>query len=538
MTAMPPEENGSTTVHPDSFVVSDSRTETRRPTLDHNSKSPIFRLPIEVLAYIFQLCVPTADNVHHYYYPRRARYRWLAFTHVCRFWRTIAIENPMMWSQLDFNIPELAREMIQRSNPSPMDIHFSLPSKEGMTKEDIDRAMSVPLEALSCAPRIRVLKLELSREALPLIQPYMINPMPSLQTLSISCTPEWNGSMNQTALLGPNFLGGHEAPDRLTRLQLERCHTAWTYRAPFTNLILLHIDGAPGSRPTEEAFYAMLRRSPQLKDLKLGIYALPRARHVALPPVAFPKLDYLSLQSSIPEIANCRRVVDNISFPTNQAAIKLSISSPDNIQHVQSATLSDISSVLGFVSRQARSIMSVSLYPKGGEGLDCEAWCAELLDCSEFSCSISGPPDFSIQLKTRGLDNVTAAIRAISRTSESISALRIGGFMPELDYVRFLEPLVHLSQLKRLFVVSCDTSAEVLAALSTASVDRLAMPALEVMVFIDIQEYGGFLQSLIAYLDMRIEYGAHLPMIMTSDNEEPISYRTLHRWMLSLEDEP
>ncbi|KAK7051591.1 hypothetical protein VNI00_004570 [Paramarasmius palmivorus] len=533
---MPPEEPGSTTVHPNRFVVSDSRTETRGLTLEHNSKSPIFRLPIEVLAYILQLCVPTADNIHHYYYPRRARYRWLAFTHVCRFWRTIAIENSMMWSQLDFNVPELAREMIQRSNPSPMDIHFPLPS---MTKKSIKHAMSAFLEALSCAPRIRVLKLKLSRAALSLIQPYMINRMPSLQSVSISCTPEWNGTMNQTALLGPNFQGGHEAPDRLTHLQLERCHTVWTYRAPFTDLISLHIDGAPGSRPIEEAFYTMLRRLTQLKDLKLGIYALPQARHVALPPVAFPKLDYLSLRSSIPEIANCRRVVDNISFPTNQAAIKLSISSPpDHIQHVQSATLSDISSVLGFVSRQARSIISVSLYPKGGEGLDCEAWCAELLDCSEFSCSISGPPDLSIQLKTRGLDIVIAAIRAISRTSESISALRIGGFMPELDYVRFLEPLVHLSQLKRLFVVSCDTSAEVLAALSTASVDRLAMPALEVMVFIDIQEYGGFLQSLIAYLDKRIEYGAHLPMIMTNDNEEPISYQTLHRWMLSLEDEP
>ncbi|TEB23193.1 hypothetical protein FA13DRAFT_1640179, partial [Coprinellus micaceus] len=77
-----------------------------------NTLRPINRLPPEIFSTIFQL---VKDDI-----TEAERVSWIKVTHVCRYWREIALDHASLWSNISFIHPELAKVMHIRSKISPL----------------------------------------------------------------------------------------------------------------------------------------------------------------------------------------------------------------------------------------------------------------------------------------------------------------------------------------------------------------------------------------------------------------------------------
>ncbi|KAK7015868.1 hypothetical protein VNI00_019032, partial [Paramarasmius palmivorus] len=182
----------------------------RRLRSERNARAPISRLHVELLSRIFQMCVPEPDEslVFRYWTSSQPysyqRYLWLAFSHVCHFWRTVSINSSVLWTRPDFTRPDLAREMIARSRGSRLDIRFP---EEG--RFNFELAASVLLEVLSLRrSQIEVLELHLPFSLLSDIMQFLIGPMPVLRSFRLSITDR------KQLLLPPDTLGS-QTPEHL-----------------------------------------------------------------------------------------------------------------------------------------------------------------------------------------------------------------------------------------------------------------------------------------------------------------------------------
>ncbi|KAF9018408.1 hypothetical protein BDZ89DRAFT_1073921 [Hymenopellis radicata] len=80
-----------------------------------NTLAPIGTLPPEMLQAIFDMCISFVyDNP-------KPRHR-LAWTQVCRLWRTIALDTPRLWRYIDLCDANYAREFLARSRRVPLSI--------------------------------------------------------------------------------------------------------------------------------------------------------------------------------------------------------------------------------------------------------------------------------------------------------------------------------------------------------------------------------------------------------------------------------
>ncbi|KAF9477333.1 hypothetical protein BDN70DRAFT_881301 [Pholiota conissans] len=94
-----------------------------------NALAPISSLPVEIFSLIFSW-VRDADsddfmqNEEGYSVP--APVTWIKVTHVCRLWRRIALDSPILWSRPTFRNVAWAAEMIRRSNQVGLSIEGTL----------------------------------------------------------------------------------------------------------------------------------------------------------------------------------------------------------------------------------------------------------------------------------------------------------------------------------------------------------------------------------------------------------------------------
>ncbi|KAI0055567.1 hypothetical protein BV25DRAFT_1783242, partial [Artomyces pyxidatus] len=77
-----------------------------------NALSPISRLPSEILAHIFLYCAAESTT----WWKNGIWKGWAAVTHVCRWWRHVALGNPRLWRHIDLPLSKpWAQEMISRA---------------------------------------------------------------------------------------------------------------------------------------------------------------------------------------------------------------------------------------------------------------------------------------------------------------------------------------------------------------------------------------------------------------------------------------
>jgi len=82
------------------------------------------RLPVEIFQYIFELHF---SNSSHLGLGSFNRYGWIRITHVCHYWREVAIQHPLLWTRLvlpyrgaipaasDYRTAEVAEMQLRRS---------------------------------------------------------------------------------------------------------------------------------------------------------------------------------------------------------------------------------------------------------------------------------------------------------------------------------------------------------------------------------------------------------------------------------------
>ncbi|KAI0070848.1 hypothetical protein K474DRAFT_1776547 [Panus rudis PR-1116 ss-1] len=74
---------------------------------------------------------------------------WLTITHVCHYWRTVALETPKLWTTLYFASPTWIRELLQRSRGASLKLCFVIPSYFELTHLQRMTSMKLALQALS-----------------------------------------------------------------------------------------------------------------------------------------------------------------------------------------------------------------------------------------------------------------------------------------------------------------------------------------------------------------------------------------------------
>ncbi|KAI0058017.1 hypothetical protein BV25DRAFT_1811567, partial [Artomyces pyxidatus] len=97
--------------------------------LEHrNSRVPINRLPVEILARVFsfyaRIDIPGATmRAVSPATPRRRSLGWITITFVCRRWRQVASHHASLWSTVKFALGwEWAKEMVSRAKSVPLDV--------------------------------------------------------------------------------------------------------------------------------------------------------------------------------------------------------------------------------------------------------------------------------------------------------------------------------------------------------------------------------------------------------------------------------
>ncbi|KAK7019147.1 hypothetical protein VNI00_018179 [Paramarasmius palmivorus] len=244
----------------------------------------------------------------------------LRLTHVCRQWRAIILNYPLFWSCPDFSRPLLAKEMIQRSKPGPLDLHLAFVIK---WRTSISNMLSVMTASSNEIPRIRTLKLMLGYSGF-CIPHYMLQPlvslltqvqrMPLLESLSIrSCG-------NEAKLELPTHIVAGGSP-LLKELDLRQCRIPWGSPI-FANLTTLNLDLSgdefPGNDlPDGSTFLQTLGESPLLERLSLtGVFPLSITTDALPAVIVLPHLRRLHLGVQDPaQTRSCIETFRRLSFP-------------------------------------------------------------------------------------------------------------------------------------------------------------------------------------------------------------------------------
>src|SRR5277367_4424458 len=84
---------------------------------------PCITLPPELLRMIFKACAdPLCDEQNPWSWPKQSDMRWIAITHVCRYWRSVALGYSDLWKRPYFFNPDLTMEMIHRSQGANLEV--------------------------------------------------------------------------------------------------------------------------------------------------------------------------------------------------------------------------------------------------------------------------------------------------------------------------------------------------------------------------------------------------------------------------------
>ncbi|KAG7099068.1 hypothetical protein E1B28_000943 [Marasmius oreades] len=255
---------------------------------------PICHLPAEILGNIFTFCVPTG-TISTPQLPN--------VVHVCRLWRTIAFNTPLMWSTPNFISPKLAREMLRLSKSSPLNIEWNRDSGALLPKQ-----LEVLGEAITEISRVQSLHLSCNPHQVEVLLTGLVDPAPMLEALTLQCPIS-----GDFFFLPGNFLAG-DAP-RLRRLSLTASNNIPWGSQIMKNLTRLDIVYRNGqSRPLTPwpEIIETLRGAPCLEVLRLDFLSSRNACLEVGPPIILPNLGCVDLAA---DAVSCSTLLHRMSFP-------------------------------------------------------------------------------------------------------------------------------------------------------------------------------------------------------------------------------
>ena len=223
-----------------------------------NTLSPACCLPSELLANIFIHCA-----LNHHNYPRYSSTKtvpsWVNISYVCRYWRSVALDCPTLWTYHFVASLRWTEELLARSKQAPLRIRIVSKRRSwrwGLIEKLIDHA-----------ERIQEFDIEFPKRCNNQILSQLSSPAPRLQNLKISA--------HNTSSSRPLVLFDGDTP-ALRTLELSGCPVLWSSFKPnaLTTLCLYRVPEK--TQQNTEEFLATLSHMQDLEHLYLD-NALARA---------------------------------------------------------------------------------------------------------------------------------------------------------------------------------------------------------------------------------------------------------------------
>ncbi|KAF5316392.1 hypothetical protein D9619_006182 [Psilocybe cf. subviscida] len=193
-----------------------------------NTCIPIWRISLpEILVTIFTF---VRDGTYMMYGPTGNTSWIMAVPHVCRYWRSIALESPALWNTPPTNLDTWTLAMLRRSRSAPLDIHFRYQSPSGLSIPLEKKRSRVNAGVFGNLNRIKILTLEMDHFSLAKLHSFWSNELdslsaPLLERLAISSIPnesyvyQWPFDLRS-----PIF----QQTDGLRELELAETRINWT----------------------------------------------------------------------------------------------------------------------------------------------------------------------------------------------------------------------------------------------------------------------------------------------------------------------
>jgi hypothetical protein len=271
--------------------------------LQRNALAPISSLPPEIIAAIFSFLPHMLSATTP---PKRPDpLAWLRYSHVCHQWREIALNQPLLWSHVNFTNISLAgvAKILARAKMAPLYLETRRLGKNW------DRAhfSAFRRELRLRVSHIRHLLIHTDPQHLRKALEVLVSPAPTLNSLSLLSDRKW-----PTTVI-PETLFGVTTP-RLSSLKLRNCDISWK-SSLLKGLQFLEIRSlSTNTRPSLPVWLGALNEMQQLKRLTLY-----KASPIAPPiPVAvestvtLPFLTHLDISSSA---KNCALVLAHLDLP-------------------------------------------------------------------------------------------------------------------------------------------------------------------------------------------------------------------------------
>ncbi|VDB84554.1 unnamed protein product [Peniophora sp. CBMAI 1063] len=257
-----------------------------------NDFSPIYALPTEILARIFEL-LATLDPIR----ALRRRWGWACITHVSRRFRAVAIGHASLWSRLSVDGQTPWNLFLPRARGTLLSVHGEIQTDQqsqlyaALTLQNIERMQAIEVSNVipeayewhgilrSVAPKLQTLSLGLDMDDDP---------------SDWSDSDEAERAENVPQHMRPQFLTKN-APN-LTSLSLAGIRMCWKLNAPIA-LRSLSLHGSVRRNPPHLVFSSVLgclRNMPLLQHLALKNILPPSTRRDVDARVSMPHLRSLS----------------------------------------------------------------------------------------------------------------------------------------------------------------------------------------------------------------------------------------------------
>jgi hypothetical protein len=243
---------------------------------ERNAHTDVNKLPAELLVHIFSYSQPSYLDIQkdRKYFLRH----YVNVSHVCSYWRDLAIFSPSLWSHFDLVPRRWMKEMLARLGSGSTPLSVSLDFSHNQDYEAV-------AQLLSCMDRMQVLRLHNICLRNPFnLRQFLRLPAPILERLEIMASSEYAFNVIDLSESLSLFSGGTPC---LRNVKLHNCSFSWRTLGPaFRDLHELEITSTYDPRRLEptpdpsDVFYALsqmvrLRRLVLIRAFLLGWNQMP-----------------------------------------------------------------------------------------------------------------------------------------------------------------------------------------------------------------------------------------------------------------------
>ncbi|KAI0045401.1 hypothetical protein FA95DRAFT_124161 [Auriscalpium vulgare] len=252
---------------------------------------PISRLPHEVLSEVFKILWIVEPPCR----TREAKLGWITVTHVCRLWRQLSLDDPMLWQRISCDLgPDWVKTMFERAQSVPLCVEDMKPL--GRILKPFERRLII-----DHIPSIRELSLYSDGESRNRLDEF-VSPALSLERLDVCF------STNATVVFPPNFLDNCAPNLRSLRIVTS---SKFPWRSPLlcglTVLSMERPDPAFGVSSPMQDILDGLQNMPNLVELSLDLVLSTDGTPQRS--VSLPNMKALSLHGSLHHLYTLLRYI-------------------------------------------------------------------------------------------------------------------------------------------------------------------------------------------------------------------------------------